>query len=219
MGFRYTVQQGDCLSSIAKAFGFLDFEAIYSHAENAAFREERPNPNVILPGDKLYIPDLEPRVVPCSTDQLHQFRLKRSKVFLRLRLEDDLHQPFANTKYRLRVEGEYFDGTTDGDGMMEQQIPAEAQSGEITLLDSAEGSPDEGYTFTLQLGHLDPIDTTSGVDDRLMNLGFSSAEGGELSDDDRTEAIKAFQDAYGLEVTGALDDDTRQKLREMHDGE
>jgi hypothetical protein len=31
---------------------------------------------------------------------------------------------------------------------------------------------DAGYTFALNFGHLDPIDETSGVDARLINLGF-----------------------------------------------
>ena len=61
MGDYYTVQQGDCLSSIAQNFGFPDYATIYRDPENAAFRKKRPNPNVICPGDILYIPDNKAR--------------------------------------------------------------------------------------------------------------------------------------------------------------
>jgi murein L,D-transpeptidase YcbB/YkuD len=54
-----------------------------------------------------------------------------------------------------------------------------------------------------------------------MNLGFgpTDTEDPEWSDDDRVDALKAFQYRFGLEITGAADDATRQKLRALHDGE
>ena len=221
MGIQYTVQQGDCLSSIAQTWGFSDYKPIYFASENAAFREKRPNPNIIFPGDILFIPDRRINERPCSTDQLHRFVAPQPGVYLRLCLKDDLHQPYRNSKYRLRVDFDDYEGRSDGNGMVEQRIPATAAEGEITIFPADGDDSDAGYTFTLNLGHLDPIDETSGVDARLINLGFGppDAESDGLSDDARIEALQAFQDRFGLEVTGEVDEATRRKLKELHDAE
>jgi N-acetylmuramoyl-L-alanine amidase len=219
MGY-YQVRRGDCLSSLAKAFGFPDYQTIYQRPENADFRQKRPNPNIICPGDVLFIPDLETKEVSKGTDQHHVFELKRPRVQVRLCLKDDLLHPYKGTKYHLRVGFDHWDGSTDGAGMVEQEISADAKEGEITIFPGGGNTPDEGYTFSLQLGDLDPVDEMSGVAARLINLGFGPADAGEtLSDEDREEALKAFQDKFGLDVTGELTAATRSKLRAVHDGE
>jgi N-acetylmuramoyl-L-alanine amidase len=219
MGY-YRVRRGDCLSSIAKAYGFADYETIYQRPENADFRKNRPNPNIICPGDVLFIPDRETKDISKPTDQKHLFELKRPRVKLRLCLKDDLHQPYIGTTYHLRVGSDHWDGSTDGAGMVEQEIPADATEGEITIFPGAGNTTDEGYIFSLQLGDIDPVDEMSGVDARLINLGFGPADAGDtLSAEDRTEALKAFQTKFGLNGTGELNDETKSKLRELHDGE
>jgi hypothetical protein len=119
------------------------------------------------------------------------------------------------------VEGVDYAGSIDSTGMLEQEIPADAVDGEITIFPFPDDLSDPGYTFTLKLGHLDPIDEDSGVDARLMNLGFgpTDTEDPESPDDDRGQALKTFQDRLGLEITGVADDATRQKLQTLHDGE
>jgi len=219
MGY-YRVRKGDCLSSIANAYGFADYQTIYQRPENAEFRQKRPNPNIICPGDVLFIPDLEKKDVSKGTDQLHSFKLKRPHVQLRLCLKDDLHQPYENTKYHLQVGVDHWEGFTDGEGMVEQEIQADATEGEITIFPGGGDTPDEGHTFTLQLGDLDPVDEMSGVDARLINLGFGPADAEDsLSDEDRKEALQAFQAKFGLDVTGEMTDETKSKLREVHDDE
>jgi hypothetical protein len=219
MGIHYQVQQGDCLSSIAEKLGFPDYEAIYLDSGNAAFREKRPNPNIIFPGDVLFIPDRTTKELPRPTDKRHRFVSSRAKVYLRLCLQDDLHQPYKNTKYQLRVGRAHYQGTTGGDGMVEQRISADSSEGEITIFTMENDPSDAGYTFTLNLGHLDPIDETSGVDARLINLGFGppDQDGRGLSDEVRVEMLKSFQDRFGLEVTGGIDEATRRKLSQLHD--
>jgi N-acetylmuramoyl-L-alanine amidase len=221
VGAYYTVQQGDCLNSLARTSGFSDYTTLYRHPKNAALREKRPNPNIICPGDILFIPDRTVQEIPCATNQSHQFTLTKKKVYLRLCLQDDLHNPYLNTNYRLRVEAADYAGATDSTGLLEQEIPADAVDGEITIFPFPDDPSDPGYTFTLKLGHLDPIDEDSGVDARLINLGFgpTDSDNPEWSDDDRGDALKAFQDRFGLEITGMADDATRQKLRALHDDE
>jgi hypothetical protein len=219
MGIYYQVQQGDCLCSIAEKWGFPNYEAIYLDSGNTAFREKRPNPNIIFPGDVLFIPDRKTKEFLRPTDQQHRFVAKRAKVYLRLCLQDDLHQPHKNTKYQLRVGGNYYRGSSDGDGIMEQRIPADASEGEITIFPMESDPSDAGYTFALNLGHLDPIDETSGIDARLVNLGFAPPhyDSHGLSDEERVEVLKSFQERFGLDVTGEADQTTRQKLSQVHD--
>ena len=55
MASEYTVK-GDYLTKIAKEHGFSDYRIIWDHAQNKQLKELRKNPNVIYPGDKLFIP-------------------------------------------------------------------------------------------------------------------------------------------------------------------
>ena len=55
----------------------------------------------------------------------------------------------------------------DGDGVIEQPIPPGVTQAKLTL-----GEGDEEEVFTLQIGHVDPIDTDSGIQARLNNLGY-----------------------------------------------
>jgi N-acetylmuramoyl-L-alanine amidase len=223
MGSYYRVQQGDCLSSIAEQWGFVDYNAIYLDSENADFREKRPNPNILFPGDVLFIPERSTKELARPTDHLHSFVLKRDKVYLRVCLQDDLHQPYKDTKYHLRVGARHYDGRTDDNGLVEQRIVPDATDGEITIYNMEDDPADNGYTFTLNLGHLDPVDEPSGVDARLINLGFGlpseDEEEGEWSPEERSEVLRTFQNRFGLKVTGEADDATRQKLRQLHDAE
>ncbi|MBN1760069.1 MAG: LysM peptidoglycan-binding domain-containing protein [Chitinispirillaceae bacterium] len=52
----YTIKSGDTLSEIAKEAGIADWKTIYNDPQNADFRKQRPDPNKIYPGDKIWIP-------------------------------------------------------------------------------------------------------------------------------------------------------------------
>ncbi len=55
-GSEYTVRAGDTLTAIAKRFGFASWREIYYNPANEPFRNKRPNPDKIFPGDVLIIP-------------------------------------------------------------------------------------------------------------------------------------------------------------------
>lgn len=54
----HTVVTGDTLSAIAVRYGFEagEWELIYNQPSNSQFRQLRPDPNLIEPGDKVRIP-------------------------------------------------------------------------------------------------------------------------------------------------------------------
>ncbi|HTS29977.1 MAG TPA: LysM peptidoglycan-binding domain-containing protein [Bryobacteraceae bacterium] len=56
----YVVKKGDTLSGIAQKTGYKSWRDIYFSADNQAFRTKRPNPNLILPGDTLVLPNSGP---------------------------------------------------------------------------------------------------------------------------------------------------------------
>src|SRR5260370_36720170 len=62
MTIQHTVTQGEHLSRIAKRYGFSDHRTIWDHARNAALKQEHQNPNVLFPGDQLFIPDREQKI-------------------------------------------------------------------------------------------------------------------------------------------------------------
>lgn len=214
---KYRVQQGECLASIAKKCGFPDYKKIYDHPSNAAFRKKRPNPNHIYPGDELYIPDLEERVESRSADTLHQFKRKGSTVLLRLLLKDPDEKPLANIKFKLDVGEVVIEDMTDGQGMLEVKVPADAESG-LLIVWADSDDEEKIYTRIVRVGHLDPISEIEGVQARLNNLGFACGAVDGIAGEKTKAALMGFQHSVGLTVTGEVDDDTLDKLEDAHDG-
>jgi len=197
----YTVQQGDCVTNIAERYGFL-WTTVWNHANNSQLRQLRKDPNVLYPGDQLFVPDLELKEVDRPTDQRHTFVKKGVPAKLKIRLLDQ-DQPRAGVPYQLEIDGALKSGVTDSDGFVEQPLPPGAQRGKLTV---GEGSTKDVYQ--VQFGSLDPFDTDTGVRGRLISLGFGV--------DDIKEAIKAFQQKEGLPVTGEADAATQSSLKDKY---
>jgi hypothetical protein len=60
MLFPYTVKAGDNLTALARRFGLPSWKAIYNDPANKDFRAQRPDPNLIQPGDLVMIPGAGP---------------------------------------------------------------------------------------------------------------------------------------------------------------
>src|SRR5262245_21991597 len=176
----YTVLQGDCLSSIASKFGFLNWRTIYDHPENEALKRKRPNPNQIYPGDEVFIPELETKEVTIVTAQKHVFTVNTFPIKLRFVVKDENWIPFRGKRYELRVDSQakpYSGVTVESGGRIEHpqrnepKIRADAKEAELTIwLDNNRSRPPS--VWRLKLGHLDPIEEITGVQKRLANLGF-----------------------------------------------
>jgi hypothetical protein len=216
MGTHHTVQQGECLSSITKQYNLSDYRLIYDHSENAEFKRRRPDPNIIYPGDVLFIPDKELKEVPRSTDNKHKFKLKKQLVLLRIVVKDDQDHPYANKRYQLTVEDTQFDGRTNGQGFLEQKIPADATNGELKVWTGQDDRIDF-HGWKLSLGHLDPVETVTGVQARLNNLGFYCGAVDGIVGPMTSEALRDFQGKEKLQQTGQIDAATRNRLKSKHD--
>jgi len=212
MADTYVVEQGDHLSSIAKKFGFPDYTIIWDRPENADLKNLRKNPNVLLPGDEVYIPDWEERIESGATEQKHKFQVQKKILKLRLVLEDIYEKPIANAQCALAVEGVTTQLTTDDKGKIEQEIPPDAK--EATLVIRGDQTPYSDIPIPVKIGHLDPVEELSGQLGRLNNLGYFPGDG---SDDDAFQsAVEEFQCDHGLKVDGICGPKTQPKLKEIH---
>ena len=202
----YEVEPGDSMPSIAKETGFF-WETLWNHAKNADLKEKRKNPNVLLAGDQVFIPELEAKAFSKPADAQHKFRRKGVPVKLVLKLLKSDGSARANEAYVLSVNNKDLKGNTDGDGVLKQYIPNDAKEGILKLDDGKE-------CFPVRIGALDPVDTISGLQQRLANLGFDCLETGQL-DDPTVRALTLFQAANKLDTSGKPDDATRAKLLEL----
>jgi len=204
----YVVRQGDCLSSIAKCHGFFS-KTLWDHPENRELRDARKDPNVLLPGDRVFIPELRPRIESCVTEKRHVFVRKGTHCPFRMTIMD-YDRPRAGEPYRLNVDGVWHEGTLDDQGTLDIKIPANAVSGKLFV-----GTAPLEESFDLQFGAIDPSVNVAGIQKRLRNLGFDCGEETTLGRKTRA-ALAQFQERHDLEVTGKLNDDSRSVLEDEH---
>ena len=202
---KYTVKQGDCISSIAFKFGYFP-DTIWNDRKNSELKKKREDPNVLLPGDVVRIRDKEEKEESCATKQLHRFRRKGvpEKLVIQFKREGE---PRAKEEYILEIDGVLFDGKTDPEEMIKHFIPPNAKKAKITFRKT-------GEEHKLDLGNLDPITEISGVQQRLQNLGFFSGPVDGEMNEPLEQAIREFQESNEKEPTGKLDDTTRNMIQE-----
>ncbi len=213
MEYYHVVEQGECLASIARDCGFTDWRKIYHHPANSELRQRRSNPNVLHPGDRLFIPQKTAKEEECETDARHSFVLAAPKTLLHVVLKDACGQAIAGKKYRLLVGRHTYEGSTGDDGAICRRLPANEQQGTLVVW-LAEGHSAQPCTIRLKIGHLDPVEELTGLQARLENLGYSC--GVEKGPEGTVAAVRAFQEANGLKVDGVAGHETQTKLVELH---
>jgi len=217
----YEVQAGDCMSSIAYAHGFF-WQTLWDLPANASLKNQRKNPNVLMAGDVVHIPDLTLKQEPGAPEQRHTFLLKGVPEQLRMKLLDAANKPRPNLDYIIVIDGKSRRGQTDANGELNEDIPPDARSGKL-IFDASSDSTGKSAPVNstkkelkLQLGNLDPVSEPTGLKARLANLGFYKGPVDDQVDDATKQAIGAFQNKQGLPVTGIADDATQARLQELH---
>jgi hypothetical protein len=241
----YTVRSGDCMSSLAFDRGFI-WETLWNHPKNADLKSKRRDPNILLEGDVVWIPDLTLKHEPRATEKRHRFKLKGTPAKLRLRiLEEPVPEPPSPPPVAPTGPVDTRHVATE-DPPYEPRALKDRPRANIPFILDIDGKITNGKTdgdgriecsippnarrgtlilepgtpketiIPLQLGHLDPVTEIRGVKNRLINLGFDC---GDCTDDvtpQFTLAVSAFQEKHRLRVTGQVDQRTRDKLREAH---
>jgi N-acetylmuramoyl-L-alanine amidase len=102
--------------------------------------------------------------------------------------------------------------------MLDERISARAARGELRIWPPGTEGPAGGVVFALALGALDPVEEITGVQARLNNIGYHCGRIDGIVGPATRRALRDFQAHQGLDLTGAPDEPTRRRLREMHDG-
>lgn len=204
----YIVGLGECMDSIAFDHGFFK-DTLWNDPANAELKRVRKDPNILLAGDRVTIPPLRKKEESGATEKRHRFCRKGVPCKLQLRLcrEGD---PRGNESYRLVIDGVIlFEGQTDGNGKIKHSIPPDAKIGRLMLQQGKE-------EYFLQLGHLDPVDQITGMQERLNNLGFNCGEVDGICGTRTRNAIARFQRHYDLKVDGISGPKTQAKMKEVY---
>ncbi len=135
-----------------------------------------------------------------------------SKSELRVRILGADREPHRNAVYRLVVGGMTRTGRTGADGWLVENDVGEHEGCSIEWATDAELARNGGYTYRLELDMRPNDDTDAAARRRLHNLGYAPS--------DRLDgSVRAFQLDYKLSPTGTLDEVTRARLAEIHDGQ
>lgn len=122
-------------------------------------------------------------------------------------------EPLAGASYRLLIDdADERSGTLDDEGALREALPADASEAEVWI---DEGSEEEQH-YLLSLGGLASPEDTSGLQQRLNNLGYLCGEEDGQAGAVTRQRLESFQRAAGLEESGQLDDATKAKLLELH---
>jgi len=219
MAKTHQIRQGESLLELAYEGGFDTWKRIWDEPANAELRERRKDPQVLLPGDAVVLP--EKQSVPeasCPVDKVHRFRLVRPRAWVNLRMLDDDGAPLAGLRYTLRIDGHVHGGRTDDEGLISVEIRPNAHDGHLTLWLE---EPDEAFEARVQVGDLDPACAPSGARARLRNLGLPC--GGEQHDDlERAPVTRHLLETLQMSSRrgtpgGALDTALAQTLEDAHD--
>jgi len=208
----HIVRLGQCVASIAYDHGFYP-GTLWDHPENAELKRLRRSMNVLKPGDRVFIPDLQRKVVSVATDAMHRFRRRAVPDELNMIFTDHDGRPRSGLPYTVEVDGKERHGVTGSAGEIAIPIMPDAVSGRL-VLHTATG--DEVYT--LELGHVAPITELLGVQQRLTNLGYPCLDEADKAGSLTRGALRNFQLERDLAVTGELDDATRHEIEQAYGG-
>jgi N-acetylmuramoyl-L-alanine amidase len=205
----HVVRPGECISSIARDTGHF-WDTLWKEPGNTELRTARGEPNVLMPGDRVFVPPIRPKQEPGQSEMRHRFIRRGEPSKIRMTVKRG-GEPRRNEPYTLEVDGQVFTGILDPEGKFEQAIPGNARKGKLIV-----GEGEDAKEYPLKLGGLDPVDSLAGVQARLTNLGFGAGEATGGMNEKTEAAVRKFQAKHGLPETGVADQATRAKLKEIH---
>jgi hypothetical protein len=175
----YVIRQGDHLAKLAYKFGF-DADTVWNDPANADLRKVRSDPNMLWPTDVVYIPDpVAPLMTALTPGSTNNFVSTSPTVDVSLKFTDPERQ---SQPYTITELPQLTNLTTGPDGTTTFQVPVSESS--VTLVFTSDGA-----AFVCNIGQLDPINTLSGIVQRLQNLGLLDPAG--LYDSSNLDAIRS----------------------------
>ncbi|MBC7926062.1 MAG: hypothetical protein H7039_10445 [Bryobacteraceae bacterium] len=200
------IAQGECIFLIAENSGHY-WKTIWNHPANFDLKRTRGSPHVLLPGDLLHVPEMEPGSSDAPTDQVHTFVRKGIPIHFEVKImRDDL--PREGVRYMLDIEGRVESGTIPADGIVRTRLRPLDRVGRLI---AGEGEDREEYR--LAFGDLDPAHSLTGAAARLRNLGLLGADD---SEEGFADALQRFQSSQQLDTGSGLDHASASRLAEVH---
>ncbi len=220
----HLVKAGDTLTRIAWEHGIHGWERIWNDARNETLRASRANPNVLLPGDRVFVRGCTLHEVDSQIDGAQRIVIEVAKMKVRVRLQDLSGEPYGDIaydcSYRVGPHEVKRPGTapTDADGWLEEEMPVQVETLTVTLKKSK-------LALQFEIGHLTPWrdertkrPLLSGLQARLGALGYNVGPiDGKLGPRTR-EAVRQFQ-CSALErdnAKGAIDAETCEQLARLY---
>jgi N-acetylmuramoyl-L-alanine amidase len=197
------IAQGEGMARLAIESGHF-WQTLWELPENKELREARGHPEVLLPGDRVTIPPLRPKSASGATGKVHRFRRRGMPVPLTHVVRDAEGKPVGGLRYELVAGGATFAETTGDDGVISHWVDPMAGEATLTVWPARDGFP-ETLVWKIAVGHLDPVNTVSGMISRLNSLGYSAGDAGDVLTAAARQALTAFQRKEGVEVTGTID--------------
>jgi len=218
----HVTRQGEHIGRLAKQNGLASYLTIWNHAENADLKSLRENPNVLFPGDDVFIPEKETKWYSAATEKRHKYKLHAKRLRLRVVVQDQTGEPVPDQEAILLMDGALDTVQSGADGMIDKPIPATLER--AVLLFQGQDPPFQG-PVEMRVGYLDPIDTESGWVARLNNLGYRAGSTEPLPTDGtadpdaqkaRQSAVEEFQCDNGLTVDGICGPRTQAKIKDVY---
>jgi hypothetical protein len=211
----YVVRQGDYLKKIAHKLG-CDEAEVWSHAKNADLRRTRRDPNLLHPGDLLWVPERVLNWLPIVAGTTNKYFAEIPKTIVSLGFKNE-NGPLANETYVVEGIGAPKEGTTDEHGTVVFKVPVHLREFRVSF-------PGQNMIHPVLVGDMDPADEVSGLRKRLQHLGYYKSSPSKFSRPMSEEEIEAcdqrailkFQKAHGLNATGSLDDEEKSLLVKEH---
>jgi len=153
----HKVKRGESFPSIADQYQMADWMRIYFDSSNLDIRRKRPNPNVLYAGDQIVIPEKEEKLEEGKTEIKHQFKRKKAKVMLRIKIRHHDERNLAGCPYKLEIGAQIFEGVLGDNGLIEYPISPSIKEGVLSFwLDSEKKGP--CITWLLKIGFIDPVE-------------------------------------------------------------
>ena len=220
MASEHVVLEHEHMAGIAAQHRFSSFKTIWNHSANAELKALRKNPNTLFAGDRVFIPDREPRVESRETDRRHRFVLAVERLELHVKIFDQGFRA-VHGRARLAVRPEKSEMDLKGD-VFEAPLRPDVKSAVLEFPISEVER--HRVSIPVEPGRLDPLETLPGQQQRLNNLGYfagfvrTQAPDAKHVDAQFRWAVEEFQcDHMGPnQVDGVLGPLTLKKLKDVY---
>jgi murein L,D-transpeptidase YcbB/YkuD len=170
--------------------------------------------DTLYPGDLLFLPSRTETLLEFKKGTTNTYVASVPRITVRIAFEDD-DGPYAGEDFVVEETNPPIEGTTDNDGIAEFMLPYTIKKAKVHLLERKE-------VFIVDIGHLDPVNTASGVRQRLSQLGYlpqpcpvtDAGLAKRVLTYEMEQALREFQRDNGIEENGTVDQATRDALVE-----